>query len=201
MILLQSAGSGDGFSSFLVVLALFTILVIILIVLAKERLGRQYVSHWHHYVEDLNQTPLDFYERVSNNIKENKTPDVRIRHHTYSKKAYWFSGSRLYLQVSSKGYFFIIGAAPYGNGFFVSYWQVENRTVNESMLRSIPLLGNLIANALYNETFFTFDTRVMYQKMIHSCVINAVDAECTAKGLRMMTETERMVQLEPFYKK
>ena len=199
MIILQS-GVTTGIGASLASIALVLLLGILLyIALIKLTMDKQFVSHWHHYVEDFDQSPLDFYNRITEKIRENEVPNVRTQTHNYKKNTGPFSGSRTYLQVISKGYFFIIGAAPYAKGFFVSYWQLENRSEKANKIGEIPFIGPLIVKLFYTETFYTVDTRMMFQKMIHSCVIGALEKEMKNKGLRALTESERKVEQRPFY--
>lgn len=201
MILLQSARSGWNLDMYVTALLFLFVIGFILRSLVKRKLQKQFVSHWHHYIEKMEMTPTEFYDKITDVIGTREVQNVKVKREWYEKTSGWFSGKRMYLEISNKGYFFIVGAYPYGNGFFVSYWQMENRSSNEAMLRAVPLIGNWLANMAYDETFFTYDTRMMYQKMIHSCILAAVEEECATKGLRSLTETERTAQVEPFYKR
>ncbi len=152
---------------------------------------KEFVSHWNQYIENMAQTPKEFYALVESLVKSNDVSDIKISRVTHKEKGI-FSSSREYLQIKSKGYFFEVCAAAYGKGFFISYWQLENRTGKKSLLARIPIIGSLLSSVAIPETFFTIDTRMMFQGMIHSCIMSAIDSETSKKGLRALSETERM---------
>lgn len=153
---------------------------------------KEFVSHWHQYIENMTQTPTEFYSSVEALIKEERLPDVKLSRVKYSEKGI-FSANREYLQIKSKGYFFDLCAAAYGRGFFVSYWQRENRTAKKSLLEKVPVVGSIISGVAMPDTFYTVDTRLMFQGAVHACVIAAIDKMLESKGLRALSESQRML--------
>lgn len=154
-------------------------------------LQKEHVSHWHQYVENLNQTPEEFYKSIEGLISRNQIPDVKTSRKKFSQGGL-FSSSRIYLEVKSKGYFYHVCAAPYGKGFFVSYWQSENQSSKKGLLSKIPIVGNLITSIVVPETFYSVDTRLMFQSMIHSCVLGALNVELESRGLRNISSQSNL---------
>jgi hypothetical protein len=151
---------------------------------------KEFVSHWHQYIENMTQTPKEFYTSVEDLIKEEQLPDVKTNRVKHSEKGL-FSANREYLQIKSKGYFFDVCAAPYGRGFFVSYWQRENRSAKGALLERIPIFGRLFRAVAMPETFFTIDTRLMFQGAVHSCIVHAINSMLEAKGMKALSEVQK----------
>lgn len=79
------------------------------------------MSHWCKLIEDLQMSPLGFYELVEEAIKRREVPGTessRIEH----KESGAFAAKREYLRVQRKNFAFDICGAPFGTGFFVSSW-------------------------------------------------------------------------------
>ena len=99
-------------------------------------------SHWYHLLEDLQESPQNFYASLEQAIKRRELPDVSVSRVGYLEGGI-LSAKREYLRAQRKEYLFDICAAPFGNGFFVSSWLSEVQSV----------LGPYIAVAA---TFFIF---------------------------------------------
>jgi len=82
------------------------------------------VSHWSKLFENFQASPLAFYQAVESALLKREIPDSknsRIDH----KEAGVLSAKREYLRVQREKLLFDIGAAPFGTGFFVSWWLVD----------------------------------------------------------------------------
>jgi len=80
------------------------------------------LSHWYHFVENFNTSALDFYRAVEDAISARDLPeDVSTERVTY-KEGGLLSAKREYLRMKRGQLVFDIGAAPYGNGYFFSWW-------------------------------------------------------------------------------
>lgn len=82
------------------------------------------VSHWHHLVDDFNTSVLDFYEAVEEAVGRRAIPDAQTSRVDF-KEGTIVSAKREYLRVSRGQVSFDICAAPFGNGFFFSWWLVR----------------------------------------------------------------------------
>jgi len=81
-------------------------------------------SHWYHLLEGLQESPKSFYESLESAIKKRELPDIAISRVDYHEGGV-FSAKREYLRVSRQNQVFDICAAPFGAGFFVSWWLGE----------------------------------------------------------------------------
>jgi hypothetical protein len=83
-----------------------------------------YISHWGHLFENLQTSSLAFYESVETAVQTRAVPETnrtRIDH----KEAGLASAKREYLRLHRGKHAFDICAAPFGTGFFVSWWFTE----------------------------------------------------------------------------
>jgi hypothetical protein len=81
----------------------------------------QVESHWHSLIEGFATSSLDFYELVKAGIARREIPDLAISQVEW-KESGLGSGKRIYLRVSREGLNFDICAAPFGKGYFFSWW-------------------------------------------------------------------------------
>lgn len=82
------------------------------------------ISHWHHLAEDFNTSSLDFYDQVEEAVKAREVPDCDFSRVTF-KEGGLASTKREYLRIKRGRVAFDLCAAPYGSGFFFSYWVVR----------------------------------------------------------------------------
>jgi len=81
----------------------------------------QVVGHWHTLIEGFSTSSLDFYGLVKAGIALRQIPDLTITQVEW-KEGGLGSGKRVYLRVSREGLNFDICAAPFGTGYFFSWW-------------------------------------------------------------------------------
>jgi hypothetical protein len=81
----------------------------------------QVEGHWHSLIEGFATSSLDFYELVKAGIARREIPDLKISQVEW-KQGGLGSGKRVYLRVSREGLNFDICAAPFGTGYFFSWW-------------------------------------------------------------------------------
>lgn len=83
--------------------------------------SRQVVGHWHTLIEGFATSSLDFYGLVKAGIALRKIPGLRVSWVEWQESGLG-SGKRVYLRVSREGLNFDICAAPFGTGYFFSWW-------------------------------------------------------------------------------
>jgi hypothetical protein len=81
----------------------------------------QVEGHWHTLIDGFSTSSLDFYELVKEGVARREIPDLKISSITW-KESGLGSGRRVYLRVSREGLNFDICAAPFGTGYFFSWW-------------------------------------------------------------------------------
>ena len=147
-------------------------------------------SHWFHLLEGLQESPKSFYTSLEELIKKRGLPDVSVSKIDY-KEGGIFSVKREYFRVKRKGYIFDICAAPFGRGFFISWWLGETPSALQAFLMMIPFLGPMMVRMIKPATYFQYDTTLMFQESIHAAVLESLEQLTIGKGIRALTETER----------
>ncbi|MBW8878987.1 MAG: hypothetical protein JF614_28935 [Acidobacteria bacterium] len=62
----------------------------------------------------------------------------------------------------------------------------EGWFLSEDIILDTPFLGALYKYLFDPDTYYKEDTRIMYQEMVHSAVLEVVNETLTAKGLRVL---------------
>jgi hypothetical protein len=81
-------------------------------------------SHWHTLVENFQTSPLEFYEAVEAAVRKREIPDLRFSKVEYHESGV-LSALRIYQRIERKKLAFDVCAAPFGTGFFFSWWLSE----------------------------------------------------------------------------
>lgn len=148
-------------------------------------------SKWHHHFHNLQFSTQEFYTLVEVKLKEESIKGIHFERVSYTEGGL-FSSKREYLRVSRKELIFDICAAPFGKGFFVSWWHGESVGFVKDLLGKIPVVGPVIVKVSSFKTFYQMDTEQMYKDVVKSCVQNAIEEITSSKGVKGLSELERM---------
>jgi hypothetical protein len=89
--------------------------------MAKEP---DFISHWDQLIPNCQASSLEFYNSVEKALEARSVPQTqwtRVEH----KEGGIASANRVYVRTQRGKYAFDICAAPFGTGFFVSWWFTE----------------------------------------------------------------------------
>jgi len=150
------------------------------------------IGHWNHLIDGLQVAPQVFYTGVEMAIGERKIPDAKISRVSH-KEAGPFSASREYLRVVRYEHYFDVCGAPFGRGFFVSWWL----TAQKGCLAQIPIIGPM----LKPDTYYAIDTGLMFQAAVSDAVHEALDAVTKAQGVRALSADERKPIMKDFFRR
>lgn len=159
------------------------------------------LSHWNHLVPGMQQSSNDFYAAVDRALSAQGVDDTKTERVNIAEGGL-LSAKREYLQVRRKGHVFHICAAPFGSGFFVSWWLGEVRSGLWAELCGIPYVGRVfefLASAAKPLTYYKVDTALMFQSVTHGAVLEALDQVIDAKGMRALTEMEKKPIMRDFF--
>ena len=92
--------------------------------MAKLGKASNVISHWHHPIENFQTSTMEFYTAVEQALAPKQIPDCS------TSRIDWREGGvltarREYLRVKRGNLVFDICAAPFGTGFFFSWWLAE----------------------------------------------------------------------------
>jgi hypothetical protein len=151
-------------------------------------------SHWSKLIEGLETSSKDYYASVASAVNEREMTDIKISRVEWSQGGL-FSAKRQYLRVQRKELVFDICGAPFGNGFFFSWWLGERPSGLLALVAGIPILGPValwIHGVLIKpNTFYKLDTASMFQTSVHAAVLEVIDELTAQSGLRALSELER----------
>jgi hypothetical protein len=161
------------------------------------------LSHWNHMVPGMQQSSAEFYGAIDEHLKSQGLDDTKTERVNIAEGGI-LSAKREYLQVRRKEHVFHICAAPFGSGFFVSWWLGEVESGLWAMLSGIPYIGfifRLLASVAKPTTYYRIDTAMMFQSATHGAVLATLDAVTSAKGMRALSESERKPITRDFFSK
>ena len=144
-------------------------------------------AHWHHVFEKPEFTPQEFYNQLQQFLSQKEINKAAMSRIVYAEGGV-LSQRRDYLRIVYKHIIFDICAAPFGSGFFVSWWEGERVIGWNAYLKSIPIIGLFIRKR--NKTFFELDTETVFKDMVSICIKETIGALSTQKGFRMLNDKE-----------
>jgi len=81
-------------------------------------------SHWHHPIDNFNTSTMEFYAAVEEALKPKQIPDYSVSRIDWREGGV-LTARREYLRIKRGKLAFDICAAPFGTGFFFSWWLAE----------------------------------------------------------------------------
>src|SRR5438876_1097458 len=118
-------------------------------------------SHWSRHFDEFQIQSREFYRIVESCIEKRKLDDISFKRITF-RQGGLFSPRREYLRVMRKRFAFDICAAPYGTGFFVSYWQGETRGLLRQLFAYCPGVIQILDKMKSYKTYYQHDTFNMF---------------------------------------
>ncbi|MBF6570860.1 MAG: hypothetical protein IVW54_18490 [Candidatus Binataceae bacterium] len=158
------------------------------------------VSHWDNMVPGMQVSSNDFYTQVERSLGDHHLEGLKLER-VNLRQGGVLSAKREYLQVRRSDNVFHVCAAPFGNGFFVSWWLGRVERGFFAMLARIPVLGFLLKVLFKPLTYYKIDTTLMLQSITHGAVLSTLDAMTSAKGVRAPSEFERKPIMRDFFEK
>lgn len=156
------------------------------------------ISHWSTLIQDFQYSPQQFYQALTQAVEKRQIPDAKIDR-IQMKEGGLFSAKREYLGIScKKDFYFAICGAPFGTGFFVSWWLLDPP---DGLLSSMFSTTAALAKAFVKPwTYYRVDAATMFQTATHSAVLEVIDSISSTQGLKALTEAERKPIMREFFK-
>lgn len=119
------------------------------------------LSHWYLLMENFTTSALDFYTSIEASIEHRSLPDLTVSRVTY-KEGGVATAKREYLRIQRGSLTFDVCAAPYGNGFFFSWWLASVPGKHALLALAGVLFGSLLAfSVLWQLVGFVLSTLLM----------------------------------------
>lgn len=184
--------------------SLIVALIVLFLLVYFHRRAKRYPTStgatWSMLIEGLQMSPKDFYTLLASAIEKRQVPggeQTRIEW----PEGNVFSPKREYFRIRRKRLVFDVCAAPFGTGFFVSWWQGETKSVFFFLLHKVPWIGPPLVNYLNPDTYYKIDTANMFHTAIHEAVLETVNQVSEARGLRRLTDAESKPLLKDFFRR
>lgn len=123
----------------------------------------------------------------------------------FTALAFAWAGLVVLLQIVSYSGFeaggwipLFIGLALFFPGAFILFW-ILAQIWGERNVVLLPVIGPIYGWLFNPETFYRYDTALMFQKCVHNAVLEAIDELTTAKGMRMLAPDDRKPRLSGFF--
>lgn len=179
------------------------------------------LSHWHKLFEGFQESPQQIYSQLEEAIQRREIPDLNISRINYPEAGV-LSARREYLRVRRKEHIFDICAAPFGTGFFVSWWLTKTQQfpwLHALLIIVLVLLVGLVIGLPWwlplgigltivvlwrlslRQTYYRLDTALMFQDSVHSAVLEVIDQVTEGKGLKALSELEKKPILKDLFKR
>jgi len=107
-------------------------------------------GQWCTLCEGLQESPQDFYGRVAAAVAARNIPEAVVERVEY-REGGAFSGIREYLRVRRRREAFDICGAPFGNGFFFSWWLADLKPSLPRLVTILIVFGYLAVMGLAME--------------------------------------------------
>ncbi|MCB0699308.1 MAG: hypothetical protein H6551_02980 [Chitinophagales bacterium] len=146
-------------------------------------------SRWMYMFDGLKFSTEDFYTSVQELIQSKEMSRVAIEKVKFDQTNIYAS-DQLYLRIAREESMFLICAAPFGTGFFVSWWFGEPIDWAKEIVLILPIIGYLLRKTIYTKTFYRIDVDDMFSEMVKHCVKEAIENMIEGKGIRKPLERE-----------
>jgi hypothetical protein len=151
----------------------------------------QILSQWSTLIPFFNSSSNEFYDNLKKIVSTHEMPNIKMEPVTH-KEGGLLSSSRQYFRVKNKALVFDVCAAPYGKGFFISWWLYETEGKAMGLIKKTKV-GSFLKDLSTRKTFYQADNEAMFRSTVHKCVLEAVDKMTEGKATRL-TELERQIQ-------
>jgi hypothetical protein len=155
------------------------------------------LGHWDRFIDGLRLSTLEFYSAVEGAIAERGITNVVVARVAWPERGI-FSPRRYYLQVSFDDLLFIISAVPSGHATYVSWWCGLSERGFAAWLSNLNLLGWLFRPVLRPMTFYRIDTMRAFEHGLHNALLQVIDTQTKAKGVRRLSEAARKPVMHDF---
>ena len=158
------------------------------------------ISQWNTLIENFNASPQAFYAEVTKALNKRQMPNARIDRISFNE-SHLLSAKREYLRISCKNdFYFAICGAPFGTGFFVSWWLLEPpQGCLATLFAPFPVLSAIARAMVKPWTYYRIDTATMFRTATHQAVLEVVDQITQSQNLKTLPEAERKPVLREFF--
>lgn len=168
----------------------FLLIIVFIIKALISQTLKKHHSNWNTLINDFTFSTQEFYDLLKKELQEQNIKNISIKEVSL-KEGGMFSSGRRYLRILWKDYQYDVCAAPFGKGFFISWWLLYKRSLGEKILSKVPFIGKWLARQWFPVTYYKIDTASMFMTYAQSSVLKVIDDITNSKGVRELTTEER----------
>ena len=147
-------------------------------------------SNWNTYIDKFEFSSDKFYALLQHELNSQGIKSLLIEKVSLPEGGI-LSSRRKYLRVTWKDFQYDICAAPFGKGFFISWWLLYRRTLMQLLVMRIPFLGSWLSGMFYPVTYYKMDTASMLMGIAQASVLKVTDSITKEKGIRIPDDQRR----------
>lgn len=179
---------------------LYGLIVFIILRLIFQAVVKNHHSNWNTLIDGFNYSSEEFYKRLKEELQSHGIKKVRA-YFVFLKEGGMFSSRRTYLRVEWKDYQYDICAAPFGKGFFISWWLLYKNSIWQILIAKIPFVGSWLEIKWFPVTYYKADTASMFMTYCQSSVLKVIDDITKDSGIRSLSENQRKPILKDIFKR
>ncbi|MFY0630011.1 MAG: hypothetical protein JXR05_06490 [Flavobacteriaceae bacterium] len=169
-----------------------TIIGILILIWVFKKRTKDSHSHWNTLLDNFSYSTEEFYELLKKELNSHGIKGMEMSNKNLCEDGMCLT-KRRYLRVSWKDYEYFICAAPFGNGFFVSWSLIYNDSPLKTFIAKIPFVGQWIADKLFHITFYKRDTASMFMTYAQQSVLKVIDDVTKEKGVRLSEQDRKPI--------
>jgi hypothetical protein len=155
-------------------------------------------AHWSKRIPGMKQSSDAFYVAVQAELEQHKIESLEIRRVKINESGI-FSAQREYLEISRGEYCFHLCSAPFGDGFFVSWWAGDISDWIKRFCEAIPFIGRYFPKYVWPSTYYKADLALMFQSVVSDSVMAVLDKDINAQSLKALTPEEKKPTMKNFF--
>lgn len=179
---------------------LYFLLFIFIVKLIFKTTLKLYHSNWNTLINNFEFSTEAFYKHFKKELLSHGISGITAENISLFEGSI-FSARRRYIRITWKDYQYDICAAPFGDGFFISWWLLYKNSLGQLLISIIPFIGGWLARKIYPITYYKIDTASMFMTFAQTAVLKVIDDITNAKGIRSLSESERKPILNDIFKR
>tara|TARA_R110000850_G_scaffold277120_1_gene423036 strand:- start:17350 stop:17922 length:573 start_codon:yes stop_codon:yes gene_type:complete len=161
---------------------------------------KNYHSNWNTLIDNFDFSTETFYKHFKKELLSHGISGITADSVSLFEGNI-FSARRRYIRIIWKDYQYDICAAPFGDGFFISWWLLYNNSLGQLLVSKIPFAGGWLGRKLYPLTYYKIDTASMFMTFAQTSVLKVIDDITKEKGIRSLSGAQRKPILNDIFKR
>lgn len=157
------------------------------------------LDEWQSWHNEFSFPPSHFFVLLRREIMRREAPGLNLKDIYLHEGSVLFSPKRRYLRIKRMDLVFEACAAPFGRGYFFSWYFGRNVNIFRKLILMVPWIGKHIDAVLFPYTYYHNDTAKMFIETFKDCVEVTIKEVFENKGVRDVNydleEIERILQL------